>query len=396
MKKIHISLVGGQTLPVYVPIANDNSILYDEIYLIHSRRTEDNAKLIQEKINGLNNRAKSIILKQFEAVDIKKIKSDIDSLKSSFNPDDELWVNVSGGTKPWSILFYQAFIARANTNCLYLDQNGYLWNLNTGENSETTTHNVGFPVLFALHKVNAEYTELKSPHKEEDEKCLNELLEFRQIIGSQVFYNLTKDLKEGDLPRKNIKFLEGIPSIVKTDKDQYTCFDGEDGLILKSPHINEMICNTGWFEYQTAYLLSKWEKTKDIIMNAHFRGRGTTGETNEIDIIVRTDKKFLFVECKTSVANPTDLDKFRQVSAQYGGIAVKRILMIAYTPQEPNKYRNNNEHERKVYENHKIVMDKCNRYNIPVYVMSNINRDDNSRRQFFKNLEFYMDELNEK
>lgn len=394
MKKIHISLVGGQTLPVYVPIANDNSIAYDDLYLIHSKRTKENANLIKEKINELNNRAKDIILREFEAVNIEQIKTDIDSLKSDFNTDDEIWLNVSGGTKPWSILFYQAFITRANTNCLYLDQNGYLWNLNTGKSSETTTHNVGFRVLFDLHRVKANYTELKSPQKEKDETCLNELLEFRERIRYQEFYNLTKDFKEEDTPKKG-RFTEGIPSIVKTGNNQYTCYDGEDQLVLESPHINDIMCNTGWFEYQTALLLSKWEKTKDIIMNVHFKGRGSTGETNEIDIIVRTEKKFLFVECKTSVANPTDLDKFRQVSAQYGGIAVKRILMIAYTPQEPNSYRNN-EHEKRIYENHKIVMDKCNRYNIPVFVMNNINRDENSRRQFFKNLESYMDELNEK
>ena len=125
-RKIHISLVGGQTLPVYVPLANDDSITYDIIYLIHSERTEGNAVLVKEWIERLRNRTALTELVEFDAVSINRINEDIMVLQSKIDVDDEVWLNVSGGTKPWSVLFYQAFAGRERTNCLYLDQNGFL------------------------------------------------------------------------------------------------------------------------------------------------------------------------------------------------------------------------------------------------------------------------------
>ena len=387
-RKIHISLVGGQTLPVYVPLANDDSITYDIIYLIHSERTEENAVLVKEWIERLRNRTALTELVEFDAVSINRINEDIMVLQSKIDVDDEVWLNVSGGTKPWSVLFYQAFAGRERTNCLYLDQNGFLWNMQKGEWKETTTHNLSFQVLFSLHKVQATYTDLMQ-YTEKDSEALDRLMDLRREMGAGVFYGLTKDLDTRDEAK------EKNWSVRKVNNACYIFDNGIDEEELSSPHIKDMLCNTGWFEYQTARLLSRWHQRKDIIMNVHFRGSATNGEANEVDIIVRTEKKFLFVECKTSVAHPTDLDKFNEVSGQYGGIAVKRMLMIAYEPKRPNKYGKNKIEEDK-YKNYNIVMDKCKRYNIPVFVMNKVDYNEYSRRTFFKELDRYMDELNEK
>lgn len=386
-KNIHISLVGGQTLPVYVPLANDNTISYDIIYLIYSKRTQGNATLVKEWVNQLRNRAKRIELVEFEAVNINKINEDIITLKSKIDDSDKVWLNVSGGTKPWSILFYQAFADRAKTTCLYLDQNGYLWDMKKGVCEETTTHNVGFQVLFSLHKVKATYTEL-TQYTKDDSENLDRLLELRKDMGAGVFHELTKELDSKDHAVK-----DGW-ALTKVNDTCYSFDNGTDVEKLTSPHIKNMLCNTGWFEYQTARLLSQWNQTKDIITNVHFRGNGTRGEANEVDIIVRTEKKYLFVECKTSVANPTDLDKFREVSGQNGGIAVKRLLVICYRPVKPDARAN--ERKRQTWENYQIVQEKCQRYNIPIFVMNEIDHDNASRQRFYGELDKYMAELNEK
>ena len=386
-KKIHISLVGGQTLPVYVPLANDNTVSYDIIYLIYSKRTKGNAELVRDRVNELNSRARQIELLEFEAVNINQINNDIASLKSKIADEDEVWLNVSGGTKPWSILFYQAFANREHTVCLYLDQNGYLWNMKEGQSRETTTHNVGFRVLFSLHQINATYTEFEA-YTKEDSECLDNLLELRERIGSKLFYQLTEKVDSKDIIR------DGGWTLKKINNKCYSFSDGYDEEKFMAPHIKDMLSNTGWFEYQSARLLSQWSQTKNIIMNVLFRGRGTREEGNEVDIIVRTEKKYLFVECKTFVAKPTDIDKFREVSGQNGGIAVKRLLMINYKPRKP--YGRQNEEAEKRWNIHQIVQEKCQRYNIPIFVMSEINKDEDSRRRFFQELDNYMAELNEK
>ena len=48
---------------------------------------------------------------------------------------------------------------------------------------------------------------------------------------------------------------------------------------------------------------------------------------NEVDIIINTDVKPVFVECKTSVHNATDIDKFATVVSNYGGAACKAVFI---------------------------------------------------------------------
>lgn len=48
---------------------------------------------------------------------------------------------------------------------------------------------------------------------------------------------------------------------------------------------------------------------------------------NEVDIIIDTGDKALFVECKTSIKNSTDIDKFNSVVKTYGGSGSKAIVI---------------------------------------------------------------------
>lgn len=60
---------------------------------------------------------------------------------------------------------------------------------------------------------------------------------------------------------------------------------------------------------------------------------------NEVDIIVFTKKKALFVECKTKLHNSTDIDKFRTVVRNYGGQSSK-ALFITDRPMLPLQKEN--------------------------------------------------------
>lgn len=60
---------------------------------------------------------------------------------------------------------------------------------------------------------------------------------------------------------------------------------------------------------------------------------------NEIDIIVNTGQKLLFVECKTMLQNSTDIDKFRTAVKNYGGLGSKSIFITEneMTPLQKEK-----------------------------------------------------------
>jgi len=73
-------------------------------------------------------------------------------------------------------------------------------------------------------------------------------------------------------------------------------------------------------------MLSKWDKGKNIYLNCHFPFKPNV-DKNEVDIIVNTGSKILFVECKTQITHTTDIDKFRSVVKGYGGIGSKGIFV---------------------------------------------------------------------
>jgi len=52
---------------------------------------------------------------------------------------------------------------------------------------------------------------------------------------------------------------------------------------------------------------------------------------NEIDIIVNTGNRLMFVECKTQIHTLTDLDKFSKAVRNYGGTGC-HALFVTYGP----------------------------------------------------------------
>jgi hypothetical protein len=95
---------------------------------------------------------------------------------------------------------------------------------------------------------------------------------------------------------------------------------------IECPHAVELVFNAGWFEAKVARMLSTWNRAKEICLNCTFPHR-TGLLKNEVDIIINTGSKILFVECKTQINNTTDIDKFRSVIKGYGGMGSKGLFV---------------------------------------------------------------------
>ena len=78
-------------------------------------------------------------------------------------------------------------------------------------------------------------------------------------------------------------------------------------------------------EVKIAKLLSNIYPKENIYMNCRFINNGTA--QNEVDIIINTGNKLLFVECKTQITNTTDIDKFSTVVENYGGKSSKALFI---------------------------------------------------------------------
>ena len=376
--KVHITLVGKQTLPVFIPALN---YAPDKVYLICSKETEEPAMVIQAKLCQLRKKQITVKVLFFDPVDIKKIKKGIKRLNSELSPDDNISVNVSGGTKTWSIVFYQMFCSRKNTICFYHDQNGYMWDFKTGEAVETTTSNVSFNDLCALHNVEIESLTNITEYNNEDDDCL-QLIREMYDANSFGFVNLTKKMYETGCNK--VKTDDGSIEVDYSNQNSYNIdLKGYSYIELCSPHLPYLLFNTGWFEYLVASFLSSWEQQKEIFLNVKFKLQETGVESNEVDIVVRTEKKYLFVECKTSAFSPSDVDKFNDVAKNYGGIATKRIFITYKEPSKKNVDK---------YQKYSTVASKCKKLRMPFFVYTNMEKNPSL---FFDQLNKYMAELNE-
>ena len=122
MKKINISLVGGQPMPVYMGLEATNP---DFVVLVHSDNTKADAEIIKSNC-GL-----PTSLYCLPPVDYPKILLMAEALINQF-ADDEISINVSSGTKLWSIAFSLLAEGKQNITVFYIDQTTHFLAIPTG------------------------------------------------------------------------------------------------------------------------------------------------------------------------------------------------------------------------------------------------------------------------
>jgi len=341
MKNIHIALVGGQTFPVYLGIMDSKP---DRVILIHSEQTQEEAERIANEIQ-----IKTELL-LFDPVDLNIIFKKTEDCAIKIEDADNVSVNISGGTKPWSLAFFSVFGKRENVKIIYVDQNCNVWDFSTGIkhtfafNMDAQFRLYGNPLVKYTPYIN--YTD-------EDYKVLLKIKKLRRHNKKE----LLTLLKEFELKEKTISSCTPKNSSLSWNQGTQTFYctlknnnDDDCSEQLSSPHIRQLLLNTGWFEYEVARLLSDWDKAKEIRMNCVFPSKEDLPK-NEIDIIIDTGSKLLFIECKISVYNATDIDKFNSAVKNYGGIGSKAILI---TENEPSAK----------------VKEKCDDYDIMYFALS--------------------------
>ena len=77
--------------------------------------------------------------------------------------------------------------------------------------------------------------------------------------------------------------------------------------------------------------VSKWSKIKDIQVNCVLPFKTDTKTAkNEIDILLNTGKKLVFIECKSGNVKQEDINKMKVIKQIYGGLISKSILVSRF------------------------------------------------------------------
>ena len=328
MARIHISLIGGQSYPVYLAIL-DLQPQTDEILLIHSSQSKEEAERIQQEVG-----VKAHLL-EFDPVDIQSVNNQLEKCFPKQSSDDIYTVNITGGTKLWSIAFYEYFKKDFNAKLIYIDQNNYICDLVSLEKRQSTV-SFNTDSVFRLNGTKAKSYSLYQDYTEADKNCVDKIKKLRHHYHEGFnSFSIPKRTWENELKQKKTGYwrLEN-GSQIEWDKGTNTIKillinpkSKKSGDTLASPHLFSLFFHTGWFEYEVANLLSTWKYAKEIRMNVEFPYNAEQNPKNEIDLVVNTGNRLLFVECKTQISDITDIDKFRTAVKNYGGMASKALFV---------------------------------------------------------------------
>lgn len=321
MKKIHITLVGAQPAPIYNGIiaTSPHKIIY--IYS-NSENSYNSLKVLKKE---LKIDADEI---QLDVTNPTKIKYCAEQLADIYK-NHEVTVNITSGLKSWAYWFSVVFAQCENASVIYFDQNNVLWNYRTMQSS--TDFNFDMHTLFRLYgnPIENNYTPF-SRYTPQDFETIKIIEEIRESNFS-AFKELTSTLSidDNNILRNNDtgKFVKENSSVRWDRPNNKVIFNiNNKSTTISSPHVVDLTFHTAWFELKVAQILSKWDKAKEICLNCRFPFNAKF-DKNEVDIIVNTGNKILFVECKTQIANTTDIDKFRSVIKGYGGIGSKGLFI---------------------------------------------------------------------
>ena len=374
MNKVHITLIGGQAMPVYIGIKESDASLF---VLIHSSRTEAIADIIEKDIKEEKPQVstRKILM---DSSDIVKIKSGMTEVLNSYN-DCLIEANITGGTKPWSIALAMQASERRNVTLFYIDQNCKIFNYHDltektidcieGGISQILKYNLNqsqshndfesytqedYGLLDKIKAVRKKYprifNELTIPNKTNKNRFSNNLVD--HLYDSSRCSEIYWDRRNGKSQEVRMLFM---------DK-----FGREEEVMLTSPHAFDLVTSSGWFEYEVAAMFKSWPKCKEIWMNVKFPYKNNNPK-NEIDIIVNTGNKLLFIECKTQIFDNTDIDKFASAVKNYGGMGTK-ALFITREPMSD------------------LAIEKCNTNGVMEYSVLNERHCPNGKKKLFEML----------
>lgn len=323
-KKIHITLVGGQTMPVYLGIVETKA---DSIVLVHSDNTMLQAKQIASEYET------ETILHCFDPVDMNTINDGVEKLLSEYR-DDEVSINLTSGTKPWAIAFALKSQGMSNVTLLYVDQNCMFYDY-THDRKWLSDIEFGINTLMRYNgQIPIKHT-LLSDYTDEDSQTVDDIKHLRSINPSD-FNQLTipdnktwrsqyENKPKGSYMIKDGSYIEWNKPLheVSISIKRWNHYETID---LNSQHCIQLVFHAGWFEYEIAQMLGKWSKAKNVWMNIVFPYKHGNPK-NEIDIVVSTGVKLLMVECKTQIHDNTDIDKFHTAVKNYGGMGSKALFI---------------------------------------------------------------------
>lgn len=323
-KKIHISLVGAQREPVYNGIKQTTP---DMVVLVHSERTEGDAKAVQ---NMFTDTDIDFTLIQMKATQYSAIMETALQINTIVKPgENEVSLNLVGGTKFWALAFFDVF-RDTSAHIMLISQNGIVTDLRSMQET-VLDESLNLDTHFRLQGNPLNQFTPFDEYTEDDYRSVKTIERaFRYNYGQLKEMTMNQNYlpASGSIEGRYDSYIEWSSSRDATIK--LTQRGREETFQLNSEHALKLLFNFNWFEYKVARMLSHWPRSSEIWCNCIFQPVENIDPNrvkNEVDIILKAGSKVFFIECKTSIYNSTDIDKFKAVTDNYGSMSSKAVFI---------------------------------------------------------------------
>ncbi|MGN7863509.1 Card1-like endonuclease domain-containing protein [Chryseobacterium sp. 22458] len=367
--KHHICLVGGQILPLYMGIVESNP---DTIHFFYTSETENNVKILKSFFKEKKTESYKCSESNYTL-----FLRELNDLLSKISNNENVDFNITGGTKIMALAAYDMIRERKST-AYYFNQDLSYYEVPSFKlkNVNNSIKIVDF-IRLSNNSISSSTSILD--YSTADFMMAKSIFNFSNTNSKQ-FNQIQKYFKNlfNDSDEIPIKGDEEVNDnlFVTWDRNLLEVNDCSSLLLeVTGNNIKDLFFKAGWWELVTAAAVKDWSLQKEIVMNVVFPFKGDTSESkNEIDILINTGRKLIFVECKSGIINQADLNKMKAVREIYGGRIAKSLLVCKFKPTDR-------------------ILEKCSELDIEIfYYYDKTTRGTNSLSSIHKKL----DEINKK
>ncbi|WP_185290439.1 Card1-like endonuclease domain-containing protein [Chryseobacterium lactis] len=327
--KHHISLVGGQTLPLYLGIIESNS---DFIHFVYSKDSAESIKVLKEIFKD-----KKIKTYECNAFNHGEILTLFNSIVLSFSVDDDFVFNITGGTKLMALAATEV-VQKSKGKAFYFNQDLTYYEIPSYEIRNITNNlEINDFIKLSDNKISS-YTDI-SIYKESDFKTAQKISNFSSSNSREYSAILRfKDQKFGNSMSLPLRGDHQVNNnlFVSWDENGMEVNTASDTLLeVSSNNIHSLFFNAGWWELLVAQVVNGWKQKIDIYTNVILPYKNEDAQSkNEIDVLVNTGKRLVFIECKSGNILASDINKMKAVRETYGGRIARSLLVSKYKPTD--------------------------------------------------------------
>jgi len=361
--KHQLTIVGGQITPIFWGIKEKDP---DIIHILYSMDSRYHLPIIKTIFPD-----KSFFTYQVNPFDFDEIKEKVEEIISKY-PNDTFELNLTGGTKVMALACQNIF-NKLSFNSFYINQRNKIFDFSTHKYYSINS------------KINLKTFINLSGHRKYTYNRLNEFskleIDFSKkinsISGNKLFKQSMKAVQTKSFNSKDSNFVKTCKkfdfsnghTILNWNSPKFTLKNNEIEIKIDSKKAFEIAYNGFWWELVVADSIKNWKKIYELYLNVELYSKTKEKNIkNEIDIIINTGNKLIFIECKSGNVKQEDINKIRAVKKLYGGIASKSILVCKYKPRPD-------------------IIEKCYDLGISVFYDRNLNNLNNKLNNLITSME---------